>query len=129
MIDAMTKHEFDIDLFWLSPEPENWFDTIEVPLSDDEVTILVDAIIDQHFILPRRPNDDIEGDDYLIMERAPHVHARILEQMKEEAESRGWTDWIPQFNNANVCFGHSLYELAENTPRWKELESAKATHH
>lgn len=122
----MTKHDFDIDLFWLLPEPENWFDTIQVPLSDEEANILVNAIIDQHFLLP--PNDIVDGDDYLIIERAPEVHTRVLKQMEEEAESRGWTDCVPQFNRVNICFGTSLYELAESNPRWKELELTHAKH-
>ena len=117
----MTNHDFDIDLFWLSPEPKNWFETIKVSLSDAEADILANAIIDQKFILPPRPNASEEGDDYLIIERAPSVHARILQQMEAEADSHGWTDCVSQFKNANICFGESLWELAKSLPRWKEL--------
>ena len=122
----MEKYKFDIDLFFVSPEPDNWFDTIEVPLSDSEVDILVNAIIDQKFILPSRPNDDLEGDDYLIIERAPEVRKRILKQMEEEADTRGWKECIPQLDkNANICFGEELWELAESSPRWRLLSEAK----
>ena len=43
-----------------------------------------------------------------------------------EAAEHGWTDYIPLFDKANICFGTELYELAKSMDRWKELSELKS---
>lgn len=123
----MKDYGFDIDLMWIAAhEPENWFVTIQVPLTEEEALALANAIIDQQFLLPKQPFDDISGDDYLIIKYAPQVRPRIHAQMIAEAAEHGWTDYIPLFDKANICFGTELYELAKSMDRWKELSELKS---
>ena len=117
----MKTYKFNIDLFFCTPEPENWYDTLDVPLSDNEVEILINAYIDQKFILPSLPDADTSGDNYLIIERTSEVYKRIINLMVEVAEERGWKDCIPQCENSvNIWFTNDLKKLAQETPRWKE---------
>ena len=123
----MKDYGFDIDLMWIAAEePENWFETIQVPLTDEEAVALANAIIDYKFLLPKQPFDDISGDDHLIIKYAPQVRPRIQAQMIEEAADHGWKEFIPLFNRVNICFGSELWVLAKSMDRWKELEKLKA---
>ena len=81
----MKNYDFDIDLMLIpAEEPENSYDTMWVPLSEDEATALANAIIEWRFYL-RDDYDDLSGDDALIHKYAPQVLTRIRAQMEAEA--------------------------------------------
>ena len=122
----MKDYSFDIDLMWIAAEePENWYVTIQVPLTDDEAVVLANAIIDYKFLLPKQPLDDISGDNLLIKEYAPQVLPRVIAKMVEVAPIYGWSEFIPLFDRANIWFGSELWDLARSMDKWKCLEHFK----